>query len=189
MSKNGSVEILIDPLDKNTGLKLPKSEPDVLLNTNENKPCSFCTTAQSFLITGPGEYDVKEVSVNGIGVSSTNTIYVIELEGIRICHLGLLDKELETEQAELIGDIDILMIPVGGGQGLNAKSATKIMSQIEPKITIPMHYHLPKLKEKLDNVNDFLKALGIKSLAPVSKLSIKKKDIAADEAKVIVLEP
>jgi L-ascorbate metabolism protein UlaG (beta-lactamase superfamily) len=90
---------------------------------------------------------------------------------------------------DAIGDIDVLMIPVGGTYTVSAKEAIKIMSQIEPRIIIPMHYHIPKLKIKLDPVNKFLKAFGIKSLTPVKKLSLKKKDIHTDEAKIITLEP
>ncbi|GAI17552.1 unnamed protein product, partial [marine sediment metagenome] len=118
-----------------------------------------------------------------------NTIYVIESEDLRICHLGDLgQKELTEQQLEKIGDVDILMIPVGGIYTISAQEAGKIMSQLEPHITIPMHYGLPNLKIKLDPINNFLKAFGLKSLPSMKKLSIKKKDIAQDEAKIIILE-
>jgi len=119
-----------------------------------------------------------------------NTIYTIEAEDLKFCHLGkLAQKELTEEQLEEIGDIDILMIPIGGADTISAKEALRIMGQIEPKITIPMHYALPKLKIKLDGLDKFLKSLGIKSVTPESKLSIKQKDISAEEAKIVVLKP
>ncbi len=184
-AKDSSINILIDLFDKETGLRSPKLESDILLMTQNNK----AKTANSFLINGPGEYDVKGVYIKGISSSKENTIYVIETEEIKICHLGLLNQEeLNPNQLEKINGTDILMIPIGGNQTLDAKMAIKIMSQIEPKIIIPMYYKIPKLKIKLDGLDNFLKVLGIKSLQTLPKLSIKKKDISKEEAKIIVLE-
>jgi L-ascorbate metabolism protein UlaG (beta-lactamase superfamily) len=81
------------------------------------------------------------------------------------------------------------MIPIGGTPTISAKEAVKIMSQIEPRIIIPMHFQIPKLKMKLDGLDKFLKTMGIKSITPEQKLSIKKKDLSAEEAKIIVLSP
>ena len=80
------------------------------------------------------------------------------------------------------------MIPVGGVYTISAKEAVKIMSQIEPNIVIPMHYQIPKLKIKLEELDRFLKSMGIKKIEPLPKLSIKKKDISLEEAKIIVLK-
>ena len=122
---------------------------------------------------------------------------------MRLCHLGDLgQKELTPEQLEKIGEIDILMIPIGGTYTIGAKEAVRIMSQIEPNITIPMHYQIPKLKcsaslkisspqankLNLDGVDKFLKTMGIKSISPLPKLSVKKKDIEPEEAKIIILQ-
>ena len=81
------------------------------------------------------------------------------------------------------------MIPMGGTYTISAKEAPKIMAQIEPKITIPMHYAVPKLKIKLDPLDKFLKTFGIKNLESMKKLSIKKKDLPPEEAKIIILSP
>ena len=183
--KNGQVVILIDPFEKEVGLRAPKTEADVLLSTQLDKKIS---PENYFLIAGPGEYDLKGIYIQGIPVSK-NIIYTIESEDLKICHLGLLgQKDLTPEQLETIGDIDILMVPVGGGEALDSEGAVKIISRIEPKITIPMYYHLPGLKLKLGGVDKFLKVLGIKSLAPLPKLTLKKKDISEEEAKIVVLE-
>jgi len=95
-------------------------------------------------------------------------------------------KELTEDQLEEIGDIDVLMIPVGGEFTIDAKGATHVISQIEPKIIIPMHYAIPKLKTKLDEVDKFLKEIGKKSVVPQPKLLIKKKDLPL-ETQVVVL--
>jgi L-ascorbate metabolism protein UlaG (beta-lactamase superfamily) len=201
--KNNAVGVVIDPFDESIGLKLPrKLTADVVLVTHNHFDHNNVKRVEGspFVITNPGEYDVKGVSINGVPAYHDNskgsekgqdTIYTIEFEDIKICHLGDLgQKELTSEQIEKIGDVDILMIPIGGGgKTIDATDAVKIISQIEPNITIPMHYHVPGLNIKLDGVEKFLKSLGIKSLQPIEKLSLKKKDLIEDEAKIIVLAP
>ncbi len=199
--KGREVSIVIDPFSKEIGLRLPKMEADIVLVTHHHYDHDNvkAVSGNYFLIDGPGEYDVKDIDI--VGVSSfhdnsqgsergENTIYKIEAEGLGICHLGDLgQKELTAEQLDKIGDVDVLMIPVGGTYTVSAKEAPKIMSQIEPKITIPMHYALPKLKIKLDPLDKFLKSFGIKNLEPAKKLSVKKKDLSPEEAKIVVLKP
>jgi len=211
--KNNQVSIVIDPFDESLGLRVPKLEADILLIThshhdhNNIKAVSGPTSASSpFLISGPGEYEVKEVYIRGIPSLGENTIYTIKAEDLKLCHLGDLDqKELTADQLEKIGEVDILMIPVGGIYTISSKEAPKIMAQIEPKIIIPMHYQVPKLKihpvksreagakqfngVKLDGLDKFLKTMGIKSIESLPKLSIKKKDLSEEEIKIIVLKP
>ncbi len=198
--KNSPIRIAIDPYDKSIGLRVPKTEAEILLITHQHYDHNNikAVSGNPFLIEGPGEYDVKNVFIEGIPSfhdeskgkeRGENIIYVIESEGIRLCHLGDIgQKELTEEQLQKIGEIDILMIPVGGTYTISAQETTKIMSQIEPKITIPMHYSLPGLKIKLDPITKFLKVFGLKSVQPIKKLSIKKKDIISDEVKIIILE-
>ncbi len=198
---NNSVNIVINPFNKDIGLRLPKLEADILLVTHQHKDHNNikAVLGDPFLIDGPGEYEIKDVFIRGIPSFHDNSqgkergkniIYTIESEGLKVCHLGDLgQKELTEDQVDIIGPVDILLIPVGGNFTISAKESAKILSQIEPKIIIPMHYALPKLKVKLDTSDDFLKAFGIKSLEPIKKLSIKKKSIAADEAKIILLSP
>src|SRR5438046_3096229 len=103
-----------------------------------------------------------------------NTIYTIEAEDIRFCHLGDFgQKELTDEQLEKIDRVDVLMIPVGGTFTIDGHEAAKLIGQIEPKIVIPMHYALPKLKLELDGVDKFLKAMGKNSIEPQDKLVVK----------------
>ncbi|MFH1037003.1 MAG: MBL fold metallo-hydrolase [Patescibacteria group bacterium] len=199
--KNNQVNIIIDPYGEEIGLKPSSQAADIVLVTHchpdHNNVKSVSGTP--FVIEGPGEYEVKDVYIQGIPAwhddsqgkeRGVNTIYTLDAEDLRVCHLGDLgQKELTNEQLDKIGEVDILMIPVGGIATISAKDAVKIMGQIEPKITIPMHYQIPKLKVKLEGVEGFLKNLGIKSVNPEPKLSIKKKDISPEEAKIIVLKP
>ncbi len=199
--KNNQVSIVIDPFSEEIGLRVPKLEADILLITHSHHDHNNikAVSGSPFLIEGPGEYEIKEVYIQGIHSwhderegkeRGENTIYTIEAEDLRLCHLGDFgQKELTEEQLEKIGEVDILMIPVGGVFTISAKEATRVMSQIEPKIIIPMHYQIPKLKKKFDGIDKFLKVVGIKSITPESKLSIKKKDIVQEEVKIVVLQP
>lgn len=199
--KNNQVRIVIDPFSEEIGLKLPKLEADILLVSHNHYDHNNikAISGNPFLIEGPGEYEIKEIFIQGISSfhdncqgreRGENTIYTLEAEGMKICHLGDFgQKELTSEQLEKIGDIDILMIPIGGIYTIDSKGAIKVMSQIEPKIIIPMHYQIPKLKIKLEGLEKFLKTMGIKSIEPLNKLSIKKKDLSEEEVKIIVLKP
>ena len=199
--KNNQVNIVIDPFSQEVGLRLPKLEPNIVLSTHEHYDHNNVKAVGGnyFLIEGPGEYEIREIFIQGIPAfhddlqgkeRGKTTIFTIEAEELRLCHLGDLgQKELTPDQLEKIGEIDILMIPVGGNYTISGKEAVKIMSQIEPKIIIPMHYALPKLKVKLEGAEKFLKTMGIKKIEPVNKLTIKKKELAEEEAKIIVLKP
>ena len=199
--KNNTTRIIIDPFSKEIGLRVPKLESEIVLVTHQHHDHNNANAVDGnpIIIDGPGEYESRGIFMKGIQSfhdnsqgkeRGLNTIYTITAEdNIRLCHLGDLGQaELSEEQLEAIGDIDVLMIPVGGVYTISSKEAVKIISQIEPRIIIPMHYGVPKLKVKLEPVDKFLKAFGIKSLEPLKKLSIKKKDINPEEAKIITLE-
>lgn len=197
--KGEHVTILIDPLNEDaTGLRTPKSNADIVLFTNSqytvSNPKKTGAQESAFLVDGPGEYEVKGVFIQGVaalnkdGKPTQNTIYAIEAEDIRICALGIFSQtELTQEQIEKIGSIDIMICPVGDGNAIGSKEALKVMTQIEPTITIPANYQVPKLKLKLGSLQDFLKAAGVGAVEPLSKLVIKKKDIQPQEAKIVVL--
>lgn len=168
------VEIIIDPPTKDSGIRGPRLDANVLLLSGIKEKIS--AGEGCFIIDMPGEYDIKEIYIRGIQ-NKDSVIYVLEIEDIKVCHLGKTNQaELTTEQLEAIGDIDILMLPADG----DIKMAIKIMSQIEPKITIPIYK---------DSLNSFLRALGIEKIEKLPKLTIKKKDLPqGDEAKIIALE-
>jgi len=201
-TKKSQVRISINPFEKETGLKVPTLKTDILLSSNKkNHNLSFIKD-NYFLVDNPGEYEVKGVFIEGIPTFNFkkgkngkteksfdgNTIYTIEVENIRICHLGNFNqKKLREYQLEKIGMVDILMIPIGGNDTIAAEKAVNIMSQIEPGITIPMQYAVPKLKTKLDSLNKFLKLLKAENIKPIEKLVIKKSEIDPEQPKIITL--
>ncbi len=204
-SKDHSAQILIDPFDESIGLKVPRFSADILLITHEHadhnniKEVKAIDEKEVFLISGPGEYEVKGVFIKGIPSfhdnsqgkeRGRNTIYTIEAEEIKFCHLGDLGQaQLTDEQLEQIGEVDILMIPVGGTYTISGQEATKIISQIEPRIIIPMHYQIPNLKIKLDNVEKFTKAIGKNSIQPQEKLQIKASNLPKEGTEMVILMP
>ena len=199
-SRDHEANIVIDPFDEETGLKVPNFSADILLVTHDHHDHNNIKSVKGtpFLIEGPGEYEVKGVFVQGIPAfhddkegkeKGRNTIYTIEAEDIRFCHLGDLgQKQLTDEQVDKIGAIDVLMIPVGGEYTIDSSSAQKIIAQIEPRIVIPMHYALPKLKYKLDEVSKFLKTMGKPSIAPIDKLTVKTSAMPKDGMEIVVLQ-
>ncbi len=198
--KGKSASLIIDPYSPEfTGLKLPKDlSCDIALSTHahEDHSNTSALTGQVLTITGPGEYEVKGVSITGVQVyhdkkegseRGKNTIYNILVDGLNVVHLGDLGHILSESQIEEIGQTDILLIPVGGVFTINAKEAAEVVTQLEPKIVIPMHYKIEGLKFDLEAVDVFLKELGVESPAPLPKLSITK-DKLPDEMQVIVLD-
>lgn len=192
--------IVIDPYGKEIGLKLPSIKADLLLITHDHEDHNNEKAVKDnpFVIKEAGEYEVKEVFVKGISAGhgsyekkdlGKTVIYVIEAEGVRVCHLGDLGQdELTSEQLEEIGDVDILMIPVGGKYTVDAERAQKIANQIEPKIIIPMHYKIVNLKIDLDKVDEFLKTMGQENLKEEEGLKIKSNSLPS-ETKIVVLKP
>ncbi len=181
--KGKEIELLIDPFFED--FKKPPSPlgADILLLSQKKTASQI--KGSPFLIQRPGEYEIEDVFIQGIEAGE-NTLYLIELERITLCHLNSFAKrELNSDLLEKMGNIDILMIPVGGALG--PEGAAGIVSQIEPKIVIPMEYQIPNLKTKRGKLKDFLKVLGIEKAEALKKLKIKKKKLP-EETKVLVLE-
>ena len=191
--------ILMDPVGKTTGYALPKQKADIVTVSHPHPGHNALGQVQDgyFLIDGPGEYEVSDVFIKGIRTfhdnergqrHGFNTIYVLELEDLRICHLGDLGHTLTEEQAELLDDVDVLMVPVGGGNALDSVGANEVIGQIEPRIVIPMHFQTVAGDTTSDRVERFCKELGIENLAPQEKLTVRKGDLP-DNVKVVILEP
>lgn len=192
--------IAIDPFDKTIGLRVPSFQADIALSTHDHFDHNNLSAIKGspYIINTPGEYEIKNVFVFGIpswhdeqqgALRGPNTIYVIKTENLTIAHLGDLGQpNLTEEQSEQIGSIDILMIPVGGNYTIDGKQAVDVINQIEPRIIIPMHYKIPELKLDIENLEKFLKEIGIKPEEPEEKIRIVKKDLPTEETKIIILK-
>src|SRR3989338_1767244 len=194
----GDTTIAVNPISKDSKLKSTRFGSDITLislNSLEHNGADVTSRGEkeSFLINGPGEYEVSGVFIKGLlsksnygGEERVNTIYMVSLEGINLCFMGALgDAKLSNEVKEAMDGIDILFVPIGGDGVLDPAVAHKIAVQFEPKLIIPSHYgdvcEAGALKK-------FLKEAGEESVKPVDKLTIKRKDLDGKEGDVVVLE-
>ncbi|MEK7497107.1 MAG: MBL fold metallo-hydrolase [Patescibacteria group bacterium] len=198
-TSNGEVVVVFDPYDSaKIGLKLPKLSGDILAITHDHHDHNYAqgVSGNPFTISGAGEYEVKGVFIYGIpsfhddkqgAERGPNTIYLMESEGLTVAHLGDFGQaSLTTEQMSYLEGVDILILPVGGVYTIGAKVAAELVSEIEPRIVIPIHYKLPGLKVDLEAVEKFVKEVGLKPQLE-EKLKVVKKDLPVEETKLIVL--
>jgi len=195
---------VVDPYDpKVLGYDFPETKADILLLSHGDPETTYIKGVKgySMLIDGPGEYETAGIFIYGLpayhdtkeGVErGKNTVYLIEDSGFNILHLGSLGHELPQTTLEKIGDVDVLMIPVGGNYVIDAETASKVISSIEPKFVIPMHYYTEdsNYEEQLAKLEEFLGEMGVdKDIKPKDALEIKRVSLISDDTKVVVLKP
>lgn len=200
--KDRGVTLITDPYDKALGLTLPNLKADIVTVSHKTPHHNHTSgiKGQFKIIDSPGEYEIGGVFTTGINLgtaknsnkstdasSSKNIVYVIDMDSITLCHLGDLAHVPTQNQVEDMGNIDVLMIPVGGNKTLNAAQAAEIISLIEPYIVIPMHYSLPNITIELDPVSKFLKEMGLTKAETVDTLRLTKTGLP-EETQVILLE-
>ncbi len=183
--ENSGVRILIEPPQKESGINPPRLKSDILMFSRPGKARGEITNG-AFIIDSPGEYEVGGVRVLGIA-DGENNLYNIEIDGVKISHLGFLKNDLDDEKVAIFDDSDIILIPVGNNEVLDAEAAMRMINKLEPSIAIPMLYDVKGLKIKRAPVTAFLKESEAKE-PPQPKLTIKKKDINEEEIKIVILE-
>ncbi len=192
----GDITIAVNPISKDSKLKSSRFGADIALisvnheDFNGVDQVSF-GERNAFAVTGPGEYEIKDVFIKGFksesnygGEPRLNTIYTVNLENMNLCFLGgLSSKEIPDAANEEIETIDVLFVPVGGAGTLTPSDAYKLAVKLEPKLIVPLYWG--------DNtaLKTFLKEAGEESVKPVDKLTLKKKDLEGKDADVVVLEP
>jgi L-ascorbate metabolism protein UlaG (beta-lactamase superfamily) len=192
--------ILSDPCPPDTGYSLGKAQADIVTISHGHPPHSFLDTLQEGyrLIKGPGEYEIKDIYITGIPTFhddahgeklGKNTVYVIEIEGVTLCHLGDLGHNLTPEVTGEIGNINVLFIPVGGHSTIGAGIAADLVRNLNPGFVVPMHYKTGDEKADLDFPEKFLKELGHKELAVQPKLIVTRTNIPAATQTVMLDYP
>lgn len=193
------ITIVTDPFEDSIGYKMPKIQADIVTVSHDHYDHNNLAAIKGspFIIDSVGEYEVKNNFIWGVKSfhdkvegteKGSNIIYVIESEDLKVAHLGDLCHLLTDKQLEFVKDVDILLIPIGGaGVTLNAKEAVEVVSQIEPRIVIPMHYKTPGLKINLDSIDKFCKEIGVCE-QPVDKLKITKKELPQEETRVVIMK-
>ncbi|MFZ2154462.1 MAG: MBL fold metallo-hydrolase [Candidatus Moraniibacteriota bacterium] len=189
----------IDPFDKKIGLKPPQGKADIVFISHEQHSDHNNKEAlkdNPVVINTPGEFSVKGINVTGVdsfhddqeGVQrGRNTIFVLEAEDIKICHLGDLGSDLSVKQMEKIGEIDILMVPVGGKYTIDGKQAVKIAKKLSPSLIIPMHYKMKGSTSDIADEQDFCSEIGNCPKEKVNKINLKKKELEDKSMEVVLM--
>jgi L-ascorbate metabolism protein UlaG (beta-lactamase superfamily) len=208
LTERNYATVVTDPFDSKTiGYDSLKLRSDIV-TVSHDAPGHNNTDAvkgTSHVIDGPGEFEIGGVFVTGVQTDGSgsgkkkskakengtapapNTIYVFDYDGITVAHLGDL-KEVPTQsEIELLGTINVALVPVGGGGGLNAAKAAEVISLIEPNLVIPMHYSTPAAKISLDALNKFLKEMGLSKADTQPTLKVTRSGLP-DETRVVVLD-
>lgn len=154
------------------GTDVPKTKVDIVVAPDQKQSSLKMIEGEPFVINAPGEYEIADVSVFGIG-----DVYVIEMDEIRLCYLSKLDSNLSDEQLKEMDGVDVLFISVGK-KGMAINQAAKLTKQIQPKILIPMDS---------EAVDQLLKELGYEEIKRETKLTISKSSLP-EEMEAVVLE-
>jgi len=197
--KTKEAKLVTDPYDsKMVGIRFPKTEADIVTvshdhkDHNQTQQIEIPEGGEKLIIDLPGEFEKKGIRVFGYASfhddkkgeeRGGNILYKIEGDGISVLHCGDLGFIPDDNFIDLVGGVDVLMVPVGGVYTIDADQAAALVKKIEPSIVIPMHFG----SDKLASVTDFLKKMGVEKTAPVSKLVVKPGELE-EELKVVLLE-
>ena len=193
-----SAAVVTDPYPPAIGLKLSRLDADLVTISHDHENHNYTQAVRdAYEIRGPGEYEVAGVAVIGVptyhdadkgATHGRNTVYLIEIDDVRICHLGDLGHSLDDTQAETLSSADVLLVPVGGRTTINATQAAEVVRQLEPRYVVPMHYAVPGLKLQLDPIDRFLKEMGLAPGEAQPKLSVQPSSGEYD-TKLVLREP
>ena len=188
--KGSQAVIITDPFPPDLGYSLGKPTANIVTVSHQHPSHSFVqgVGGEPRIVQGPGEYEISGVLIIGVATfhdaeggqkRGKNTVYLMEVDGISVCHLGDLGHVLTAEQVEEIGDVDVLLLPVGGVSTIGAPMAAEVIRQLEPNAVVPMHYKTPEINRELEPVENFLKEMGIEQIDPRPKLSVSKSNLPA----------
>jgi L-ascorbate metabolism protein UlaG (beta-lactamase superfamily) len=192
------VVVFIDPFDKSVGLRPPQGQANAVFITHNHPDHNNFSALKGdpMIIDTPGEYSIKGINVTGIdifhgefqaGKKEHNTIFIMEVEDMKICHVGDLGEDIAPETLEMIEGVDVLFIPVGGKYTIGGKKAAEICRKTEPKIIIPMHYKMNGSTVDIDTEKKFCTEMGNCPSEKVNRLNLKKKDLEEKMMEVVLM--
>ena len=190
--------IVTDPCPPSTGYSIGKPSADIVTisHHHEDHSCLQAVVGNPTVIDGPGEYEIHGTFITGIAtyhdarkgaIRGPNVAFVLEMEDLRVCHLGDLGHTPTAEQVEELSGVDILLIPVGGVSTIDGVAASEAVSLLEPRLVIPMHYETEATKGKLEPPDRFLKEMGVKAVEPQPRLTVTRSSLP-HEAQVVLLD-
>lgn len=182
--------VLMDPYRTIRGLDLGRPRAEIITISHAHPGHDNIEAVRGApppkVVSGPGEYEISGMFITGVRTYhddaggtrlGRNTVYLLETEGMVLAHLGDLGHALSTEQVDLMSNVDVLLLPVGGGNSLGAERAAEVMAQIEPSIVVPMHYRTAEGQDGLESVDHFCKEVGLSDQTYEEKLTIRKSDL------------
>ncbi len=186
--KGSQAVVITDPFPPDLGYSLGKPTANIVTVSHQHPSHSYVQGigGEPRTIHGPGEYEISGVLIIGVATfhdaeggkkRGKNTVYLMEVDGISVCHLGDLGQVLTSEQVEEIGDVDVLLLPVGGVSTIGAAMAAEVIRQLEPQAVVPMHYKTPFVSRELDPVEKFLKEMGMGQIESRPKLSLSRTNL------------
>jgi L-ascorbate metabolism protein UlaG (beta-lactamase superfamily) len=188
--------LLTDPCPPTTGYRIGRVAADIVTVSQDHAESNYrqAVTGEPKFVTGPGEYEIKGVLISGVRThhdapadgAGTNVAYVMEMDDIRICHLGGLSQVPHTDDVGALSGSDILIVPVGGGRTLDAAKAAETVSLLEPKIVLPMQHKTDAATADLEPVEKFLREMGAEAKAPEQRLTITRRDLPGDTTVVLL---
>ncbi|HEX9017491.1 MAG TPA: MBL fold metallo-hydrolase [Chloroflexota bacterium] len=192
------ITIVTDPFDRASGYVLGKVTADVVTVSHDSPDHSNVAAigGEPKVVDGPGEYEISGAFITGVGTrrdsrrgvaKERNTAYLMELDDLTVCHLGDLGETLTAEQVEELNSADVLLVPVGGQNTINAAQAAEVVSQIEPRIVIPMHFKTEAATLDLEPVAKFLREMGVTDTTQQPRLVVSKGSLP-EEPTVVLLD-
>lgn len=201
MMERGQASVVTDPYHADVlGLPELKLKADLVTISHDSPGHNALDTVKGFqyALRGPGEYEIGGVFITGIamhfvdeesGVIRPNVAYLIETDSrLKVLHLGDLAYLPSQTVIEEMGEVNVVLVPVGGGNGLRAGQAAEVIALIEPNYIVPMHYALPDLSLELEPVERFLKAMGVSKVQEEDVLRVTSTALS-EQPQVVVLNP
>ena len=195
--RTDQLAIITDPFPDSIGLNM--GEPDAIAVTVSHQHANHANEqgvgGNPKVLSGPGEFEISGMYITGIMTPSgetdpagkRNTAYLIEIENLRVCHVGDVSNALSTRQVEELTPVDILLLPAGGICTVEVRQAIEMMQNLNPRVVIPMHYNLPGLRVELMGLDVFLREMGLRDVQPQARLNITATSLPP-EMRVVILE-
>lgn len=202
LTERNYATVVTDPFDhKVVGYEPLKLKADIVTVSHDAPGHNNVEAVKgaAHVIEGAGEFEIGGVFITAVqtdggpsgkkknGQSARNTLYVFDYDGLTVAHLGDLKQVPTQTEIEALGTVNVALVPVGGGGGLNAAKAVEVVSLLEPNLVIPMHYATPSAKISLDSLNKFLKEMGLSKQEPQPFLKVSRSALP-DETHVVVLD-
>jgi L-ascorbate metabolism protein UlaG (beta-lactamase superfamily) len=200
LTERNFATVVTDPFDsKSIGYDPLKLRCDIVTVSHDAPGHNNVNAVKgtSHVIDGAGEFEIGGVFITGVQTDgakkrskeqgASNTVYVFDYDGITVAHLGDLKQVPTQSEIELLGTVNVALVPVGGGGGLNAAKAAEVISVLEPNLVVPMHYSTPATKLSLDALNKFLKEMGLSKIDAQPSLKVTRSGLPS-ETHVVVLD-